>query len=253
MKLNRILIAASFAAAISSAFAAKPLVVAHRGYWDTPGSSQNSIRSLVKADSIGAWGSEFDVWMTADSVVVLNHDGVINGVVVETSPAEKVCAQKLSNGENPPTLDDFLNVAKDLKISLVCEIKPHTNLAQEREAIKRTLELVRKYGLENRMTYITFSRNAFSTLLRQVPDGTPVQYLTGDYIPEQVAFMKGAGIDYSMNVMRKHPEWLQRAHDLGLVVNVWTVDKDEDLRDFISQGADIITTNRPEELQNLLK
>ena len=49
-------------------------VICHRGYWDAEGSAQNSIRSLVKADSIGAWGSEFDVWMTADGVLVVNHD-----------------------------------------------------------------------------------------------------------------------------------------------------------------------------------
>lgn len=43
-----------------------PHVIAHRGYWDTDGSAQNSIRSIVKADSIDCFGSEFDVWMTAD-------------------------------------------------------------------------------------------------------------------------------------------------------------------------------------------
>ena len=36
-------------------------VIAHRGYWQTAGSAQNSIRALVKADSIGCYGSEFDV------------------------------------------------------------------------------------------------------------------------------------------------------------------------------------------------
>ena len=49
-------------------------VVAHRGYWKTEGSAQNSIRALVKADSIGCWGSEFDVWMTADGKLVVCHD-----------------------------------------------------------------------------------------------------------------------------------------------------------------------------------
>ena len=45
---------------------AQPKVVAHRGYWTTEGSAQNSIASLQKAAEIGCWGSEFDVWMTAD-------------------------------------------------------------------------------------------------------------------------------------------------------------------------------------------
>ena len=31
-------------------------VIAHRGYWDTHGSAQNSLASLEKADEIGAYG-----------------------------------------------------------------------------------------------------------------------------------------------------------------------------------------------------
>ena len=43
---------------------AQTKAIAHRGFWKTPGSSQNSITSLLKADSIGCYGSEFDVWLT---------------------------------------------------------------------------------------------------------------------------------------------------------------------------------------------
>ena len=39
----------------------KTKIVAHRGYWKTESSAQNSIRAIVKADSIGVYGSEFDV------------------------------------------------------------------------------------------------------------------------------------------------------------------------------------------------
>lgn len=36
-------------------------VIAHRGFWTTDGSAQNSLAALVKADSIHCYGSEFDV------------------------------------------------------------------------------------------------------------------------------------------------------------------------------------------------
>ena len=48
-------------------------VIAHRGYWKTEGSAQNSIRSLERASEIGAYGSEFDVHLTADNVLVVYH------------------------------------------------------------------------------------------------------------------------------------------------------------------------------------
>ena len=62
-----------------------------------------------------------------------------------------------------------------------------------------------------------------------------------------------AGIDYSMKVLRKNPEWVKQAHDLGLEVNVWTVDEEADMKYFIDLGVDYITTDYPERLQALLK
>ena len=80
--MRKVLLMAMLAMALT---AGAQEVICHRGYWDTDGSAQNSIRSLVKADSIGAWGSEFDVWMTADGVLVVNHDETFNDVVIETA------------------------------------------------------------------------------------------------------------------------------------------------------------------------
>ena len=96
-------------------------VVAHRGYWKTEGSAQNSIRALVKADSIGCWGSEFDVWMTADGKLVVNHDATIDGVVIEKSTAKEVLAKTLANGEHVPTLEAYLKKFCELpNIKVVC-------------------------------------------------------------------------------------------------------------------------------------
>jgi glycerophosphoryl diester phosphodiesterase len=65
---------------------AQPKVIAHRGYWKTEGSAQNSIRSLLKADSIGVYGSEVDIWLSADGIPVVNHDAtvVLNGKKVDS-------------------------------------------------------------------------------------------------------------------------------------------------------------------------
>ena len=40
---------------------AQTRVIAHRGFWKTQGSAPNSITSFLKADSIGYYGSAFDV------------------------------------------------------------------------------------------------------------------------------------------------------------------------------------------------
>ena len=62
------------------------------------------------------------------------------------------------------------------------------------------------------------------------------------------------GIDYHYNVFKKHPEWLKESQQLGVEVNVWTVDGDDALTEFANMnGIDIITTNDPEILQRILK
>lgn len=61
---------------------AQTQVIAHRGFWKTEGSAQNSITGLQKAAEAGVYGSEFDVQLTADGVVVVNHDDVVEGLVI---------------------------------------------------------------------------------------------------------------------------------------------------------------------------
>ena len=59
MKIKKILLTSALVLSTYSAIA-QTQVIAHRGYWKTDGSAQNSIAALLKADSIGCYGSEFE-------------------------------------------------------------------------------------------------------------------------------------------------------------------------------------------------
>ena len=65
-------------------------IIAHRGYWKTEGSAQNSIAALLKADEIKAYGSEVDIWLSSDGIPVVNHDASItlNGekLIIQDTP-----------------------------------------------------------------------------------------------------------------------------------------------------------------------
>lgn len=228
-------------------------VIAHRGYWKTDGSSQNSIRALVKADSIACYGSEFDVWLTADDVLVVNHDAVFKGVEIETSQSKDARAIVLSNGENLPSLKQYLQAGKDCTTRLVFELKPHKNRLQEAKAVIDGIMMVDRMGLNDRVEYITFSADALEEFIKYTPKGTPVYYLNGEKTPQELHKLGAAGMDYNIRVFKKHPEWIKECHDLGMKVNVWTVNKEEDMKWCIEQGVDFITTNEPELLQKLLK
>ena len=253
MKIKSFLWILLFGVFCSNSMAELPKVIAHRGYWKTPSSAQNSLRALELADSIGVYGSEFDVWLTKDDVLIVNHDAVINGMDIESSSSKMLLKQKLKNGETVPTLDAFLNRAKKLSVRLICELKPHKDKQREAEAVKRIVEMVRKKGLEKRVEYITFSAEGLLELIEQAPKGTPVYYLNGSRLPKDLKFIDAAGQDYHINVFRKHIGWIRECHDLGLKVNVWTVNSLEDMQWCIDRGVDYITTDEPERLQKLLR
>lgn len=254
--MKRLFLFAALALSIGASCLAneKAKVVAHRGYWTAEGSAQNSIRSLVKADSIHCWGAEFDVWMTKDGKLVVNHDDNIHGIVIETSNAKVVTSQTLANGEHVPYLKDYLDTFRKLPdIKVVCELKEHKNKDTEKKAVHEIIKMIKKKGLSDRIVYITFSLEATKEFIKCAPVGTEVYYLNGEIDPQGLKAMGCAGPDYHISKFKKNPTWIKECHDLGLKVNIWTVNKREDLQWCIDNGADFITTNDPELLQQMLK
>lgn len=234
---------------------AQPKVIAHRGYWTAPESAQNSLASFTKADAIGAFGSEFDVWMTADDKLIVNHDKVYKGtdINMEKATAKEVTQIVLPNGENIPTLDQYLQLAAQKPATrVILEMKTLSDYNREDLAAEKIVKALKKYGLVERTDIISFSLNACLAFKKLLPD-TKIYYLNGDLTPKSIQRLGLAGIDYSEKVLRKHPEWVKQAHELGLEVNVWTVDKEESMKYFIDLGVDYITTNYPEKLQAMLK
>ena len=232
---------------------AQTKVIAHRGYWKTPGSSQNSITALQKADSIGCYGSEFDVWLAKDNKLVINHDPVYKFKAMEYSKGDVLTGLRLSNGETLPSLEQYLKTGQKITTKLVLELKAHRNAKRETKAVQEIVAMVKRMGLESRMEYISFSLHATKEFIRLAPAGTPVFYLNGDLSPKELKEIGCTGPDYQLGVFRKHPEWIKECHDLNMKVNVWTVDKAEDMEWLIEQKVDFITTNEPVVLQSILK
>lgn len=230
----------------------KTRVIAHRGFWKTEGSAQNSIRSLELADEINAYGSEFDVHLTADNIPVVHHDGDIAGKKIQTSTYDELKDLQLPNGEKLPTLQQYLDKAKTLKNTrLIFELKAHATPERDREAARLVVDMVNKMNLAKRTEYITFSLEAAKELIKVAPKAD-VYYLNGELSPQQLKDLGFAGLDYHFNVMRKHPEWFDEAKKLKLKVNVWTIDDVALMKEMAEKGADFITTDEPVEAQKVL-
>lgn len=231
---------------------AQTRVIAHRGFW-SEGSTQNSLESLIRADSLGCYGSEFDVRMSKDGQLVVVHDLILKGKVVSRTSAKKLTKIRLKNGETLPLLSDFLQKGKETDVRLILELKKLKNAKKETEAIQKITKMVRELNLEDRMEYISFSLHAVEEFIRMAPEGTPIYYLKGDLSPQELKSTGCAGADYKFSVYREHPEWIAEFQSLGIKTNVWTVDKQEDFEWFIERGIDFITTNTPHLLQQLIE
>lgn len=228
--------------------------VAHRGYWTCEGSAQNSLTSLQKAYEAGCWGSELDIWLTADGQLVVNHDAhTLDGLVIEKTDSKQLLESKLKNGETLPSLEAYLDAGKSLTpMVLVLELKTQSTPERNIELARKVVDMVKDKGMEDQVEYIAFSNLVGTELIRLAPEAK-VAYLNGDKTPAELKELGYTGLDYAHKVLKKNSHWIDEAHKLGLTVNVWTVNKAEDLQYFIDHKADYITTNEPALLLDMLK
>lgn len=223
-------------------------IVAHRGAFKKNGFPENSIASLKEAIRLGCAGSEFDVRMSADDSLVINHDASHNKLEIEKTNYADLIQHPLSNGEKLPTLREYLMAGfeNNPHTDLVLEIKP-SGLGPERaqKIVDRVVALVKELKPSYRIVYISFDYNMCLHLLKRIPKAH-VQYLNGDKTPDQLKADGIRGLDYNYNVYQKHPEWVTRAKELGLVLNAWTVNDPAKMDELLKLGFDLITTNEPE-------
>jgi glycerophosphoryl diester phosphodiesterase len=230
-------------------------VVAHRGAFKANRFPENSIASLREAIRLGCTGSEFDVRMTADDSLVINHDEHYNGLEIEQTSFAQLSQFKLSNGELLPTLRQYLisGMTNNQHTRLVLEIKP-TGQGKERavKMVDAVVKLVKELKAEPWIVYISFDYNMMLRLKQLVPNA-PMQYLEGDKSPEELKKDGIMGLDYHYSVFEKNPDWIRSAKQLGMVLNAWTVNDADKMDWLLNEGFDFITTNEPELLLQKLK
>lgn len=234
---------------------AQTQVIAHRGYHAKEGSAKNSLSALKNAQELGVFGSECDINETKDGVLVVVH-GPRHGEIkrVQETDFATLRAQKLENEEILPTLDEYLEqAARNTGTKLIIEIKNHPTPQRETEVVKKVLKAVKKYKLRDHVEYIAFRKHVCDELVKRGPKGIKVAYLNGDLTPLYCKGLGYTGIDYNIGVMKKNPDWFKQCKELGLTVNVWTVNNTEGLKWCIEQGADYITTDNPVEAISLIK
>jgi glycerophosphoryl diester phosphodiesterase len=222
-------------------------IIAHRGAWKEFALPENSIASLQKAIELKCFGSEFDVRRTKDGILVVNHDPVYYGDTIELHTYADLNKNKLSNGENLPTLENYFikGTQNNPTTLMICEIKEAiTGSDISQKTTTETIAMAERLGIQQKIIYISFGFEIVKTIKRLHPNAI-VLYLENNKTINEIVNEKINGINYHFSHFMGDPQIAAIAKQNNLLIGSWTVNQKEDLNQLISQGVEFITTNTP--------
>ena len=214
-------------------------VFAHRGC--TEGFAENTLDAFAEARRLGADGVELDVRLTADGALAVHHDAEIPGVgaIAELGVADLPA--------HVPLLADVLAVCEGMVVNVEIKNAPQDPGWDPGEAVAAlTAAAIEEAGWTDRVIVSSFQVATLRAV--QAADGRLALGAlwgfaaeAGPALAEAAAAGFGAVHPFVLSV---DPELVERAHAMGLAVNVWTVNAPDDLRAMVAAGVDTVITDR---------
>lgn len=246
----------------------RSFVTAHRGALKF--APENSIESMKFAIANNVDAIELDVRITSDGVPIIFHDESVEKLMKFNSEV-KLASKKIKDntyetlsklkleavGEYTeckiPTLDDYLNAFVGLKSDAILYVELKTG---EEDVVKKTVELIKKYKLESKAVFISFSTEVYP-LLRQLCPESARSYLVSKETEQQyssifseVAFMDTVGLSLSYKGVSE--QLIKDCFLRGKSLATWTLNDEEMFKARISQGLSALTTDCSAEFANNL-
>ena len=202
----------------------------------------------------GADGFECDLRITKDEIPILWHNASMleragnRGLIAEMTYKEvsRAYPQVL-------VLADFLDYAIANKKGVLLETKHPVFSGNRIEEL-----LVQALHEKKALTKIPVSVMSFSWLaiekMRRLDSMISTTFLMHKRTPWfQALFSSSTSIGPGINELRADPAITKKIRALGRSLNVWTVDKDEDIRLCQKLGVDILITNKPAHAREVLR
>ena len=233
---------------------AKNGVVAHRGAWKNKQLPKNSLAALQNAFLLGVTGSEYDLQLTADEVIVVNHDPDFGGMKIEESDYEDLLPYKLSNGEDLPKFETFLQAGMSQnKTLLITELKAST-LNKERSLLlaEKVVEKVNELKANPWIIYISFDYDILRKII-QLDSSALTMYLGDNLSADSLARDNIYGADYHFSVFENNDSLINELRSRDLKLNVWTLNDSTKMDFFIDHDFDFYTSDEPEILLQKIK
>jgi glycerophosphoryl diester phosphodiesterase len=201
---------------------------------------ENTLRSFEKALEIGVNAVELDVRKTKDNHLVVIHDADVKrttdgkGLVSELTLKEikEFSAEK---GEKIPTLKEALDFL-DKKVKILIELK-------EAGVEDKVLSTVREKGLQKNVLIVSFIEKALQKVKELDKEVETGLIYVKHKNPVKTALDLEAS--YLLPLYRfTHTTNVQKAHENGLKVIIWTVNKPEKVAEYVKKGVDGIASDK---------
>ena len=219
--------------------------IAHRGY--VAKGVENSIEALEGAAEIGADYVEFDIILTKDNKFVVMHDYNLKRLAgvnkrVQDMNFDEVVGLTIKQGDYTskiPSLEEFINKAKELNMNLVIELKPHG--AEPPNYIDILIDEVKRLKLEN-YKFMSLNSKVMEELETKVPT-----LETGYVIPLQFGNFHHSNVDFFVIEDFSYRDRLvEQARKENKQVFVWTINNPALITKYLQSPADGIITDEPE-------
>ncbi len=243
-----------------------PLVLAHRGANKV--APQNTIPAFQKAIEFNADGLETDVHLSCDGHIVVCHNYTIDetsngtGLIYEKTLSE---LKKLDfgsyfsdefKGVPLPTLPELLDLTKSMKLINI-EIKPPKT---DCDLVKRVVETIHEYGIVENSIVSCFDPECIC-LVKEFDENVKTGFLyQDDELGNEIMTFGVAKYCKQLNANAAHPhrklitqKEVMELHNLGMAVNPWTVNKEEEIIRFTNWGCDALISDVPDYVIKVLE
>ena len=223
--------------------------IAHRGY--VAKGVENSIEALEGAAEVGADYVEFDIILTKDNKFVVMHDYNLKRLAglnkrVQDMNFDEVVGLTIKQGDYTskiPSLEEFVNKAKELNMKLVIELKPHG--AEPSNYIDILIGEIKRLKLEN-YKFMSLNSKGMEELETKVPN-----LETGYVIPLQFGNFHRSNVDFFVIEDFSYRDRLvEQARKENKQVFVWTINDPALITKYLQSPADAIITDEPELVKN---
>jgi glycerophosphoryl diester phosphodiesterase len=239
------------------------MVIAHRGF--SGAAPENTLAAFRKAIDVGSDMIELDIQLSKDGKIVVIHDETLEratngqGRVVDRTLQElkKIDAgarfRAEFSGERIPTLQEVLDLAKG-RVPVNIEIKNPTHGQYPiTELADKALREVKKAGMIDGVIFSSFNPVSLEYIKKNEPRAWVafLYHRPWNSVPE----ITGERRYQVLNLRNIHltREKAGRIRKEGIKLNVYTVNKEEELEQFVKWGVDGIITNYPDRLIQILK